>query len=155
MASSGISFITNTHDTAQGLLLAMCCSSSLTEAHAEGGKRANASGHQSAAQPQQQSHTRAFPVSNLPSALLHQNLPSLLALVTSQQRPVRLHLRRPQAGHQRRRGGRRRLECHRAPRICLPILANPTSENEATPYTIHRFRLCITNTHEGLKWSDV
>ncbi len=154
MSSSGISFHHKYHDTAQGLLLAMCCSSSLTEAHAEGGKRANASGHQSAAQPQQQSHTRAFPVSNLPSALLHQNLPSLLALVTSQQRPVRLHLRRPQAGHQRRRGGRRRLECHRAPRICLPILAIQP-QKRSNPYTIHRFRLCITNTHEGLKWSDV
>lgn len=149
MASSGISFITNTHDSAQGLLLAMCCSSSLTEAHAEGGKRANASGHQSAAQPQQQSHTWAFPVSNLPSALLHQNLPALLALVTSQQRPVRLHLRR-----QRRRGGRWRLECHSAPRICLPILAIQP-QKRSNPYTIHRFRLCITNTHEGLKWSDV
>lgn len=130
---------TNIHGSTQGLLSAMCWSSSLTEAHAEGRERSNASGHQSEAESQQQSHTWAFPFSNLPSALLHQDLPVLLTLLTSQQRPVRLHLRRPQTGHQRRRGGRRRLDCHSTPRICLPRLAIEL-QKRSNPYRIHQFR---------------
>lgn len=138
MVSMGTGFITDIHNFIQRLILAICWFSSLTETHAKGRERSNASGHQSEAQSQQQSHTWAFPFSNLPSALLHQDLPTLLPLLTSQQRPVRLHLCRPQTGHQRRRGGRRRLECHSTPCTCLPILAIEP-QKRSNPCTIPQF----------------
>lgn len=74
---------------------------SLTEAHAEGGERPNVTGHQSETKSQQQPHTRALALPDLPSTLLRKNLPSVLSLLPAQRRPVRLHLRRPRTGHQR------------------------------------------------------
>lgn len=71
-----------------------------TEAHAEGRKRPNASGHQPPTEPQQQPHPRgALPLSHLPSSFLLQDLPAPLA--SPSQRGTRIP-------HQRGRRRRRR-----------------------------------------------
>lgn len=122
---------------------------SLTEAHAEGGERPNVTGHQSKTKSQQQPHTRALALPDLPSTLLRKNLPSILSLLPAQRRPVRLHLRRPRTGHQRG-WGRWRLECVCPPCICLPVLAIQP-QRRSNPYSQMRFGLCILADFRDVK----